>query len=53
MKKFIKGIGQSVQGYWRHMMNNSTNVKMSCGAQYITRLMTCAHRDQWRRSPKK
>lgn len=34
--------------YWRTLMH-STQQKLSCGASQIRKLITSAHRDQWRR----
>ena len=60
MKKFFDRIGKKIGNtrermseYWRRLMNNSKEVKMSEGAQQITKLITSAHKDQWRRNSKK
>lgn len=39
MKKLIRNAHEALQRYWRHMLNNSSHTKMSCGSQYITRAL--------------
>lgn len=60
MQKFFDRFGkkfgnakQRMSEYWRRMMNDSKEEKMPEGAQQITKLITSAHKDQWRRNSKK
>jgi len=60
MRKYIDRMGKKFGNtkekmfeYWRRMMNNSKEEKMSEGAQQITKVITSAHKDQWRRNSKK
>ncbi len=53
LKGKVHGTREKMRNYWARMMNDSKHVKMSEGAQQITKLMTSAHKDQWRRDPKK
>jgi hypothetical protein len=53
VKGHFHGTREKVRNYWSRMMNDSKHVKMSEGAQQITKLMTSAHKDQWRRGDKK
>lgn len=60
MKKFFDRFGKKfgnakerMSGYWRRLMNHSDEKKMSEGGQQITKLITSAHKDQWRRNTKK
>lgn len=41
-----------MRGYWRNLMA-STRKKLSQGAASITRLITSAHKDNWRRKDKR
>lgn len=41
-----------MRGYWRNLMA-STRKKISQGAACITRLITSAHKDNWRRKDKR
>lgn len=43
---------QEIKEYWRKLMD-STRKKMSVGAQAITKLITRAHGDNWRRKEEK
>lgn len=60
MKKFFDRVGKKIgntrekmSDYWRRLMNHSKEKKMSEGAQQITKLITSAQKDQWRRNSKK
>lgn len=60
MKKYFERVGKKIgnvrtrmRDYWRNMMNNSTEKKMSQGAQEIDKIITRPQKDQWRRSDKK
>jgi hypothetical protein len=60
MRKYFDKIGKKVgnvrekmSDYWRRLMNHSKEKKMSEGGQQITKLITSAHKDQWRRNTKK
>jgi hypothetical protein len=60
MRKYFDRVGKKVNGmrekmsdYWQRMMNHSKERKMSEGAQQVERLITSAHKDQWRRNKKK
>ena len=60
MKKYFERIGKKIgdtrrrmNEYWRRMMNNSTQEKMTQGSEEINKIITTAHKDQWRRSDKK
>lgn len=53
MKKFFQGLfnGQTkerLREYWRRLMHSPCK-KMSEGAMQNNKLMTCAHKDEWRR----
>lgn len=47
-----KNVTQKAQQEWRKVMN-STEEKLSEGAQEAFKLRTVAHKDQWRRDNKK
>lgn len=49
----VHGTREKMRNYWNRMMNNSKKVKMSEGGQEISKLITSAHKDQWRRGDKK
>ncbi len=49
----VHGTREKMRNYWKRMMNDSKKVKMSEGAQEISKLITSAHKDQWRRGDKK
>lgn len=42
---------KKVERYWQRAMRSFMH-NMNRGAQYISRVMTCAHRDGWRRKDK-
>jgi hypothetical protein len=50
MKKMFNK--HNIQDYWRRLMD-STRKKMAVGAQAITKLITRAHGDNWRRKEEK
>lgn len=52
MRTFVRNVKQRVKQQWLSMMNSSRNA-MSFGAQCITKLITSAHGDGWRRRDKK
>jgi hypothetical protein len=59
MRKFFDGIGkktkrakEKVSEYWARLFNHSNRHKASEGAQEISKLITSAHKDQWRRKDK-
>lgn len=39
--------------YWKRLMNDSTQKKLSEGAQQIVKLITAPMKDQWRRKENK
>lgn len=56
MKKYFDRFGthfgnahDRIREYWRRLMNHSNERKMSEGAQQVDRIITSAHKDQWRR----
>lgn len=60
MRKYFDRIGKKVgdtrrrmSEYWRRMMNDSTEKKMTQGSEEISKIITSAHKDQWRRKEKK
>lgn len=52
VKGKIHGTREKMRDYWKRMMGTSTHIKISEGAREADRVMTSAHREQWRR-PKK
>ena len=59
MRKYFDMVGkkfghakEKMSGYWRRLMNHSNSVKMSEGRQEVNKLITSAHKDQWRRNKK-
>jgi len=57
MKKYFDMVGkkfgttrEKMRNYWARMMNDSTHIKISEGAREADRLMTSAHKDQWRKN---
>ena len=42
-----------MQDYWSRLMNHSKVKKLSEGSAEINKLITTAHKDQWRRNNKK
>jgi len=59
MKKYFEMLGkkmghakENIRAYWRRYMNHSKHTKMSEGAQEVNKLITSAHKDQWRRGDK-
>lgn len=53
LKGKVHGTREKMRNYWLRMMNDSKRVKMSQGGQEITKLITSAQKDQWRRGDKK
>ncbi len=60
MRKYFDMVGkkfgnarEKMSGYWRRVMNHSNEKSMSEGAQESNKLITSAHKDQWRRNTKK
>ena len=60
MRKYFDRIAKKIGNtrarmseYWRRLMNNSHERKMSEGAQQLDKIITSAHKDQWRRKEKK
>jgi hypothetical protein len=51
--KKIGNVREKMHDYWRRLMNHSNRTKSSEGTQEIKRLITSAHKDQWRRNTKK
>jgi hypothetical protein len=47
MKSF-KRIASQMRDHWEHLVNNGHRT-MSRGAEYINKVITCAHKDQWRK----
>jgi sarcosine oxidase delta subunit len=52
-KLFSQNARDRVREYWRHMMRSRKHVNMSEGAQEVNRVITSAHKDEWRRGDKK
>jgi len=56
MRKYYDRYKEKVRSrfneYWRRLFNNSKEEKMSQGAQDLTKTITSAHKDQWRRDNK-
>jgi len=53
MKRFFgQGARQRLKDYWRELMH-STRHHMSRGAQNISKMISWARRDNWRRKRKK
>ncbi len=52
--RFIKSHtrAEKVANYWQEVMH-STHCKMSRGAEYVDKIITWAHADNWRRKNKK
>ncbi len=60
MKKYFDHFGKKVgsaherlKNYWGRLMNHSKERKLSEGSQQINKIITSAHKDQWRRGDKK
>lgn len=53
LKGKVHGTREKMRNYWARMMNDSKRVKMSEGAQEVNKVITSAHKDQWRRGDKK
>jgi hypothetical protein len=47
MKSF-KRIASRMREHWENLVANSHR-NMSRGAEYINKVITCAHKDQWRK----
>lgn len=52
-KKHITGTRDKVRAYWNRSLNHSNRMKGSEGLQQSNKLITVAHKDQWRRNSKK
>lgn len=56
MKSYFDKAGQKIKEkmseYWRRALNRSTRTKMSEGAIENNRVITSAHKDEWRRNQK-
>jgi hypothetical protein len=59
MRKYFDMIGQKsrkakekMSDYWRRLFNHSNRCKATEGTQEINKLITSAHKDQWRRGDK-
>jgi hypothetical protein len=56
MRKYYDHYKEKIRGrfneYWRRLFNHSNEHKMSEGAQQADKLMTTAHKDQWRKNSK-
>lgn len=57
MKKYFDRVGkkfgnvhEKMSDYWRRLVNHSNRTKASEGAQEINKLITTAHKDQWRKN---
>lgn len=48
MKKIYNNVKEKTREWWNKVMS-SRNKKMSQGAQEVNKLITSAHKDQWRR----
>ena len=51
MKSF-KRVASQLRTHWESLVNNSHR-HMSRGAEYISKIITSAHRDEWRRGREK
>lgn len=49
MKKHLQELFPKMRNYWRRVME-STHNKISRGAANISKVITSAHGDQWRRN---
>lgn len=47
MKSF-KRVASQAHEHWINLVNNAHR-HMSRGAEYINKVITCAHKDQWRK----
>jgi hypothetical protein len=52
MRSFVRNVSQRVKQQWLSLMDSTRNA-MSFGSQCITKLITTAHGDNWRRKNKK
>lgn len=57
MRKYFDMVGkkfgnahEKMSSYWRRLMNHSNRVKATEGTQEISKLITSAHKDQWRKN---
>lgn len=60
MKRFFDNLKNSfanthekVRAYWNRSLNHSNRTKGSEGLQQANKLITVAHKDQWRKNSKK
>lgn len=49
LKKSFTGTRDKMRAYWNRSLNTSTHNKGSAGLQQSNKLITVAHKDQWRR----
>lgn len=52
VKGHFHGTREKMRNYWNRMMNDSNHIKITEGAREADRIMTSAHKDQWRRDKK-
>lgn len=52
MKRMINNARHQLNDYWNRMMA-STRLRMSLGAQYLSKIIPWARRDNWRRQREK
>lgn len=50
--KSIKKIASQARTHWQNLVDNSHR-HMARGAEYINKVITFAHKDQWRRNKNK
>ncbi len=51
--RFFKGKPQKLRDYWKKMMSSTREEHMSRGAIKISRIITWARKDNWRRGREK
>lgn len=53
MKRFTGSVVNAVRDYWRNLMTSVKQSKMSHGAREVMKMITRAHKDNWRRKQSK
>lgn len=49
MKQFKGSVVNAVRDYWRNLMSSIKESRMSHGAREVMKMITRAHKDNWRR----
>ena len=49
MRRLVNKARHKLYDYWTRMME-STRLKMPLGAQYISKIISWGHKDNWRRN---